>query len=85
MASASGIINVGGFVAALVAVFAIGFVLDVLTPGSSGDYTDGAFRAAMSTQYLVWGLGVVQIWRYRTIVRRTLGREVVEGGSTMVG
>ena len=85
MASASGIINVGGFVAALVAVFAIGFVLDLLTPGSSSDYTPAAFRAAMSTQYLVWGLGVVQIWRYRTIVRRTLGREVVDGGSTMVG
>ncbi|MEZ0578168.1 nitrate/nitrite transporter [Nocardioides sp. MH1] len=84
MASASGIINVGGFVAALIAVFAIGFVLDLMTPGSSDDYTDGAFRVAMSTQYLVWGLGIVQIWRYRSIVRRTVGRETVEAGSTML-
>jgi hypothetical protein len=59
-------------------------VLDVLTPGSSDDYTDGAFRAAMSTQYVLWGVGLVQIWRYRTIVRRTIGRETVEAGSTML-
>jgi hypothetical protein len=84
LASASGIINVGGFFAAVVAVFAIGLVLDLMTPGASNDYTPGAFRAAMSVQYLLWGLGVVQIWRYRTRVRRTVGRDVVEGGSTMV-
>jgi sugar phosphate permease len=84
MASASGIINVGGFVAALIAVFAIGAVLDAMTPGSSSDYTDGAFRAAMSTQYVLWGVGVLQIWRYRTVVRRTIGRETVEAGSTML-
>ncbi len=84
MASTSGIINVGGFIAAVIAVFGIGAVLDLLTTGSSTDYTPGAFRAAMSVQYLLWGLGAVQIWRYRTRVRRLIGREAVEGGSTMV-
>lgn len=84
MASSTGIINVGGFVAAVVAVFAVGAVLDLMTPGSS-DYSPEAFRAAMSVQYLLWGLGAAQIWRYRTRVRRLLGREAVEGGSTMVG
>ncbi|MDZ5622000.1 MFS transporter [Nocardioides bizhenqiangii] len=84
MASASGIINVGGFFAAVVAVFAIGGVLDLMTSGSSTEYTPEAFRAAMSVQYLLWGLGALQIWRYRTIVRRTIGRDVVESGSTMV-
>ncbi|KAA1419686.1 MFS transporter [Nocardioides humilatus] len=84
MASASGIINVAGFVATLVAVFGIGAVLDLATPGSSDDYSAGAFRLAMSVQYLLWGLGTLQIWRYRTIVRRTIGREAVDGGSTML-
>lgn len=84
MASTSGIINVGGFIAAVIAVFGIGAVLDLLTTGSSTDYTPVAFRAAMSVQYLLWGLGAVQIWRYRTRVRRLIGRETVEGGSTMV-
>jgi hypothetical protein len=34
-------------------------------------------------QYLLWGLGALQIWRYRTKVR-TIGRETVDSGSTMV-
>lgn len=84
MASTSGIINVGGFIAAVFAVFGVGAVLDLMTTGSSTDYTPEAFRAAMSVQYLLWGLGVLQIWRYRTQVRRLVGREGVEGGSTMV-
>ncbi|WP_245993874.1 MFS transporter [Nocardioides immobilis] len=85
MASATGIINVGGFIAAVIVVFGVGAVLDLMTPGSSTDFTPGAFRAAMSVQYVLWGIGALQIWRYRTLVRRTLGRDVVEGGSTMVG
>jgi MFS family permease len=84
MASATGIINVGGFIAAVVVVFAVGAVLDLMTPGGSTDYTPEAFRAAMSVQYVLWGLGAVQIGRYRTQVRRLIGREAVEGGSTMV-
>ncbi|NYI99987.1 sugar phosphate permease [Nocardioides thalensis] len=84
MASASGIINQGGFVAALVAVAAIGVVLDLMTAGAA-TYTPDAFRAAMSVQYLLWAFGALQIWRYRQRVRRLLGREVVEGGSTMIG
>jgi len=82
MGSATGIINVGGFLAAVLAVFGVGAVLDLMTAGSSNDYTPAAFRAAMSVQYPLWALGALQIWRYRKIVR-SLGREVVEGGSTI--
>jgi MFS family permease len=83
LASASGIINQGGFLAALIAVFAVGGVLDALTPGS-GDYTPSAFRWAMSVQYVLWAVGAAQIWRYRNRVRKALGRDVVESGSTMI-
>ena len=82
--SASGIINQGGFLAALIGVFAVGGILDALTPGSSSDYTPSAFRWAMSVQYVLWALGAAQIWRYRNRVRRALGRDVVESGSTMI-
>lgn len=85
MGSTTGIINVGGFLATVLAVLGIGVVLDLMTPGSSSDYSAGAFRAAMAVQVPLWLFGAVQIWRYRMIVRRTLGREVVEGGSTMIG
>ncbi|TIC85984.1 MFS transporter [Nocardioides sp. GY 10113] len=84
LASASGIINQGGFVAALLAVFGVGAVLDLLTPGASTDYSAEAFTAAMSVQYLLWGLGAAQIWRHRVRIRRLIPRETVERGSTMV-
>jgi MFS family permease len=72
LASATGIINQGGFYASLVLVVAIGLILDWRTPGSSTDYTPEAFRWAMSFQYLLWGLGLVQIWRYRRKARARL-------------
>ena len=69
LASATGIINQGGFLASLVLVVAIGLVLDAQTPGSGTDYTPEAFRLAMSSQYVLWALGLVQIWRYRVRTR----------------
>ncbi|GAA1541980.1 MFS transporter [Nocardioides humi] len=83
-ASASGIVNVGGFTSALLAVLLVGAVLDLLTPGS-GEYTPEAFRWAMATQYLLWTLGVVQIVRYRRRIRSLTTREQVAAGSSMVG
>ncbi len=84
LASATGIINVAGFFAAVVAVFSVGAVLDLMTPGSSSDYPDSAWRVAMGVQFVLWGVGALQIWRYRRIVRQTIGRDAVESGSTMV-
>ncbi len=77
--SASGIVNVGGFVAALSAVLGIGIVLDVLTPGRSTDYAPIDFRWAMCVQYGIWLIGTVQILRYRRRARRTLAETDPEG------
>jgi MFS family permease len=74
-ASASGIINQGGFCASLVLVVVIGLVLDWRTPGASTAYTPSAFRWAMSAQYVLWGLGLLQIWRYRRRTRSVVSRE----------
>ncbi len=63
--SAIGIVNIGGFTASLTTMALIGVVLDRLAPGGPSDYTLGDFRVAMSVQYLVWGLGAVQVWRHR--------------------
>ncbi|WP_235547395.1 MULTISPECIES: MFS transporter [unclassified Nocardioides] len=79
LASASGIINQGGFAASLVLVIVIGVVLDWRTPGSSTDYTPSAFRWAMSTQYVIWAIGLVQVVRYRVKTRRVVDRDELEG------
>ncbi|HET7306082.1 MAG TPA: MFS transporter [Segeticoccus sp.] len=73
--SATGIVNVGGFVASLTVVLLIGLVLDHVAPGGPSTYDVDSFRSAMSVQYLVWGLGVLQIVRYRRRARRGLLRD----------
>src|SRR5450631_1999268 len=69
LGSASGIVNVGGFVASLSTVALIGIVLDQVAPGGPSTYTVDSFRVAMSVQYVVWVIGVVQIVRFRRKAR----------------
>ena len=84
LASASGIINVAGFVAALITIVAVGLILDWRTPGGGTDYTDGAFHWAMSFQYILWALGIVMILRQRRQVRAQVERDAVNAGDSMV-
>jgi sugar phosphate permease len=70
--SATGIVNVGGFLAALSTIALIGLVLDHVAPGGPSTYTTDSFRVAMSVQYLVWVVGVVQIVRFRRRTRRAI-------------
>jgi len=74
LGSANGIVNVGGFVASLGTVALIGIVLDKVAPGGPSTYTEDSFRVAMSVQYLVWMLGLVQILRYRRKARQAYRR-----------
>jgi MFS family permease len=74
LASANGIINQAGFSASLVLVVAIGLVLDWRTPGGSTGYDASAFRWAMSAQYPLWALGLLQVWRYRRRARAVIDR-----------
>jgi sugar phosphate permease len=85
LGSATGIINQGGFYASLVLVIAIGVILDWRTPGSSSDFTPSAFRWAMSFQYVLWGLGLVQILRFRAKARARLRVEDPELWSQLSG
>lgn len=72
LGSATGIVNVGGFVASLSTIALIGVVLDQVAPGGPQTYTVDSFRVAMTVQYLVWALGVTMIVRYRRQTRRAL-------------
>jgi len=74
LGQATGIVNVGGFLASLLVVFFIGVVLDAVTPGASTDYSARAFKLAMCVQYVGWIVGGVQVWRYRRRARAHLAR-----------
>nr|WP_211660653.1 MFS transporter [Modestobacter muralis] len=75
--SASGVVNVGGFVASLLTVLAIGSVLDAMTPGSSTAYSLDAFRAAFAVQYVFWAIGLVGVLTHRRQLRARLARDGV--------
>ncbi|KGN30658.1 MFS transporter [Knoellia sinensis KCTC 19936] len=62
---ATGVINIGGFFASLVTMAAIGIILDQRAPAGPETYTLTDFKVAMSVQFLLWGVGAFQIWRYR--------------------
>lgn len=65
MGRATGVVNMGGFVASLAAMLLIGVVLDILAPGGPSTYTLDDFRIAMSVMFFFWLFGGIQVWRYR--------------------
>ncbi len=70
LGTATGIVNVGGHVASLACILAIGVVLAIY-PHAEGAYAPEAFRWAFLVQYPLWAVGVVQVLRYRRKARRT--------------
>jgi MFS family permease len=78
LGSATGIVNVGGFVASLGTVALIGIILDKVAPGGPSTYTVDSFRVAMSVQYVVWVFGLVQILRFRRKARTAVRRDQPE-------
>ncbi|MFB9238074.1 nitrate/nitrite transporter [Plantactinospora siamensis] len=69
--SATGIVNVGGFVASILLILGVGLVLDLGTPAGRTPSLD-TFRWAFAAQYLLWAVGAVQVVRYRNAARRRL-------------
>src|SRR4029450_9097044 len=77
LGSASGVVNVGGFVASLLTILAVGAVLDLLTPGASTAYGLDAFRGAFAVPYVFWGVGLAGVIRHRGQLRARLARDGV--------
>ena len=74
LGTATGIVNVGGFVASLLTILLVGLILDARTGGTS-DYDIGDFKVAMSVQYLIGAVGVIGILRTRRLARRRLAED----------
>jgi MFS family permease len=71
--SATGIVNVGGFVASLLTIALIGIILSATASGGSSTYNLGDFRIAFSVQYLFWGIGLIGVLYNRRRVRAARG------------
>ncbi|WP_422936387.1 MFS transporter [Sinomonas sp. P47F7] len=75
LGTATGIVNSGGFVAALVTMFLIGYLLDVqhgLGLSPAGLYSLDAFRVALAAQLVIMAFGSAMILGVRRKVRRQL-------------
>jgi hypothetical protein len=71
--SATGIVNVGGFVASLLTIALIGLVLTVSTSGGPGGYTLHDFKLALSVQYAFWAVGLAGVLYSRRRLRAARG------------
>ncbi|QAY74895.1 MFS transporter [Agromyces protaetiae] len=71
LSTATGIVNGGGFIAGLVAIFLIGVAMDAQGAGTPATYSLEAFRIAFLTQLPLWAIGslMIVIERHRTRVR----------------
>ena len=90
LSTATGITNVGGFLAALLAILFIGIAMDVQGAGTPDTYSLEAFRIAFLTQVPLWLLGAtfIVIERGRTRVHLGLDeprRSRRRGGRPNVG
>jgi len=70
--TAVGIVNIGGFLAALLVSFGVGVLL-----GPAG-YTPEGFRIAWCVQYVVWAAALVGVLVARRRARRKLAAEGIE-------
>lgn len=70
LSTATGIVNGGGFIAGLIAIYLIGLAMDLQGAGTPATYSLEAFRLAFLTQLPIWGLGAlfIVIERRRTRV-----------------
>jgi sugar phosphate permease len=67
LGTAQGMVNMGGFVASLLVMQAIGLILD-----AAGDFSFDSFRLAWTVQYAVWTLAVVGILITRRKARKLM-------------
>ena len=73
LGAATGIVNMGGFVASLVTILVIGVVLDLRSGGQGYDLAD--FKLAFCFQYVVWAFGLVSLRHTRRLARAQLRAE----------
>ncbi|MFI2607931.1 nitrate/nitrite transporter [Kitasatospora sp. NPDC018619] len=73
LGTASGIVNMGGFIGTMITLFGIGVLLDALSPAGAGAYSATAFRWAFCWQYVPLAVGTAMILRLRRKVAAQAG------------
>ena len=78
LGTASGMVNMGGFIASLLVMQFMGVILD-----AAGGISFEAFRLAWTVQYAIWALAVVGILitrrKARAVMKANGGQMLMEG------
>ncbi|WP_029664205.1 nitrate/nitrite transporter [Cellulomonas sp. KRMCY2] len=72
LGTATGLVNVGGFSAAVLSILAVGVVLDLAVDGGAAPLSLAAFRPAFAVLAVPWLVGVVGILVSRRSTRRAM-------------
>jgi MFS family permease len=68
LGTATGIVNMGGFIASLLVMQSMGMII-----GAAGGYSFESFRIAWAVQYVIWAIAAIAILITRRKARRTIG------------
>lgn len=69
LGTATGFVNIGGFLSTIIAVLLIGLVLQLTSPPGATEYTLGQFRAAFAALAIPWVVGLAGVLRSRKRTR----------------
>jgi MFS family permease len=73
--SASGFVNMGGFIATIISVLLVGVVLQFVAPHGASTYTLGEYRIAFASLAVPWGIGVVGVYLSRRDTRAVMAED----------
>jgi len=73
--SASGFVNMGGFIATLISVLLVGVVLQFVAPRGASTYTLGEYRIAFASLSVPWIIGVVGVYLSRRDTRAVMAED----------
>ncbi len=77
LGSATGFVNMGGFISTIISVLLVGVVLQVVSPAGASEYTLGEFRVAFASLSVPWIIGVVGVFTSRRDTRAVMAAEGV--------
>lgn len=77
LGTATGFVNIGGFLSTIIAILLIGLVLQLASPPGASEYTLGQFRAAFAALAIPWVVGLVGVLRSRKRTRAYMATEGV--------
>ena len=75
LGTATGFVNIGGFVATIVSILLVGVTLQLVSPPGADTYTLDQYRIAFATLAIPWALGLAGVLRNRRLARADMARD----------